>query len=432
MIRLFVIGLLSCSPNAALEPSVPEPTPDPPAKVEHVGIHDGEQHPPIPADSPAWRHDPGGFVPDVRFYGERDWDGVRMRVAGHLAVIERDRARLAASQGRYDAAANIYAALAETLGQMAPTSTGPAAEITRLAGDAAERDAALMKAIHTGKQIQDGTGLAGVRAALLTAPEHGLSEEKKRELGRIIDRALSIQPRPDIAAFADFDDRHQLRVRLWALYLDAVDPVEFADPWGYFTWSVYADAAETLRARLDGKERSPTPSSQRFTIEGAGGMPTGDSLIDVAGQPGPKSIGRLARLGLDDPNHRQWIEDTVFVLNTKMKETPGGVLPIVQSRTDFLDSKGHGSRYYNIKQLRNETVRRLAAQGQERLARQALSMHFPLHHQDWECPNRAGILMAIDARLAAVGGHGDAESRFKEARRLSDEFLQQVATAAKP
>ena len=64
--------------------------------VERVGVQEGVQHPPIPADSPAWRHDPGGFVPDHNFYGERTWDGVRMRVAGHLSVIERDRARLVA------------------------------------------------------------------------------------------------------------------------------------------------------------------------------------------------------------------------------------------------------------------------------------------------------------------------------------------------
>ena len=111
-------------------------------------------------------------------------------------------------------------------------------------------------------------------------------------------------------------------------------------------------------------------------------MPTGDSLIDVAGQPGPKAIGRLEKLSLDDPKHRQWIEDTVYVLNTKMKESPGGLLPILDSRTSFLDGMGHGSRYYNIKQLRNEVVRRLADVGRPDLARKALAFNHPLHHQD--------------------------------------------------
>jgi hypothetical protein len=425
-----LMGLLACT-SAPDEKTAGPATPIEavPSAMEHVGIHDGVQHPPIPADSPAWRHDPGGFVPDVRFYGERDWDGVRMRVAGHIAVIERDRARLAALQGRYDDAAKIYIALGETLGAMIPASDGPEAEIPRLAQAAAVRDAALMNAIHTGKQMPVGAGLAGVRAVLLTSAGHDLSPEKKAELRGLVEKSLGVTPKPDIDAFADFDDRHKLRVELWALYLDAVDPIQFNDPWGYFTWSVYADTADSLLAQVDGRtvERH---TGGRFTVEGAGAMPTGDSLIDVAGQPGPKSIGRLARLGLDDPRHRQWIEDTVYVLNTKLAQSPGGILPIVQSRTDILDSMAHGSRYYNIKQLRNETVRRLAQRKQMRLARQVLASNLPLHHQDWECPNREGILVAIDARLAAAGGHTDADRRFKEARTLSDAFLAKVDAVA--
>jgi hypothetical protein len=440
MIGLVLIGLLACSssPTQTVAPVKPvteapqpigqvESTKVTSKSVEHVGIHDGVQHPPIPADSPAWRHDPGGFVPDVRFYGERNWDGVRMRVAGHIAVIERDRARLAASSGDYEKASRIYASLSEALGGMIPTSAGPEAAIPRLAQAAATRDAALMRAIHAGEHRPLGTGLAGVRAVLLTTKVEELSSEKKVELRSQIKDALAIKPKPDIDAFADFDDRHQLRVKLWALYLDSVDPVQYKDPWGYFTWSTYSEAAESLLATIEGRSVQGQATKGRFTVDGAGAMPTGDSLIDVAGQPGPKSIGRLARLGLDDPKHHQWIEDTVYVLNAKLAQSPGGILPIVQSRTDILNAMGHGSRYYNIKQLRNETVRRLAEVKQHRLARQALSMHLPLHHQDWECPNREGILVAIDARLAAVGGHADAEARLKEARALSNAFLEQVA-----
>ena len=92
---------------------------------------------------------------------------------------------------------------------------------------------------------------------------------------------------------------------------------------------------------------------------------------------------------------------------------------------------GHGSRYYNIKQLRNETLRRLADAGHARLARQVLAMNYPLHHQDWECPNRKGILVAIDGRLAAIAGDPDAMDRLLEARALSDEFLNQVARASR-
>ena len=118
-------------------------------------------------------------------------------------------------------------------------------------------------------------------------------------------------------------------------------------------------------------------------------------------------------------------------MNAKMKESPGGILPILNSRVAFLDGMGHGSRYYNIKQLRNEALRRLADAGQTRLARQVLSMNYPLHHQDWECPNRKGILVAIDGRLAAIAGDSDAHERLLEARTLSDAFLKQVEEASR-
>ena len=393
---------------------------------EHVGVHEGIQHPPIPADSPAWKHDPGGFVPDVRFYGERDWDGVRMRVAGHIAIIERDRARLAAGNGQLEEASQIYFALARTLQDMIPDGGGPAVEIPRMAQQAAQRDGSLMKALVDGRVKEPATGLAGVRSVLLTHGEKPLDEQTVGRLNTTLDVALSIEPKPDIDAFSDFDDRHQLRVRLWSLYLDAVDPIEFGDPWGYFTWANYAATAQILRTQIEGK-KTEAPPPKAFGVEGVGGMPTGDSLIDVAGQPGPKAIGRLARLGLDDPKHLQWVEDTVYVLNAKMKESPGAVLPILNSRVAFLNGLGHGSRYYNIKQLRNEIVRRLADAGRPRLARQALALNYPLHHQDWECPNRKGILAAIDGRLAAIAGDRDASERLSEARKLSDAFLSQVA-----
>ncbi len=440
MKALFLCMFLACASAPPVSESETKAAPDRPQPekqavkpavrptTEHVGIHQGVQHPPIPANSPAWRHDPGGFVPDVRFYGERDWDGVRMRVAGHISVIERDRARLAAGQGRYEEASRIYAALAQTLSALIPSGGGPTVEIPRMAQKAAQRDSSLMKALASEQRVGGQPGLAGVRAFLLTNGQKGITQKQAAKLREQVDQALAVEPRPDIDAFSDFDDRHQLRVKLWSVYLDAVDPIHFRDPWGYFTWEAYTTVADALRAQIEGKS-PPKRKPKAFSVDGAGGMPTGDSLIDVAGQPGPKSIGRLEKLGLDDPEHRQWLEDTVFVFNARMKDSPGGVLSILDSRVAYLDQMGHGSRYYNIKQLRNEVVRRLADAGRPRLARQALAMNQPLHHQDWECPNRAGILAAIDGRLAAIQGAKDADSRLREARKLSDDFLDQVAKA---
>ena len=155
----------------------------------------------------------------------------------------------------------------------------------------------------------------------------------------------------------------------------------------------------------------------------------GDTLIDVGGEPGPKAIARLEKLSLEEPRHRQWVEDTVGLFNGRMKESPGAMVSLIKSRVDQLNSFQHGSRYYNIKQMLNEGVRVLARAGHYRLARQILAMNFPLHHQDWECPNREGILVALDGRLAALQGDKFAASRLAEARSLSDAFLKQVDTA---
>lgn len=433
--------LCSCSTPEVEVGSVPAPAsvPTPAAvaapaaakKPETVGVQSGVQHPPIPANSPAWRHDPGGFVPDHNFYGERSWDGVRMRVAGHIAVIERDRARLAAqssSQGL--AAAGVYRSLADALGAMIPRSGGPETEIPTLARNAALRDAALLE----GAPLAGVEGVAGIRASLHRHQKAGtMNAEVARQLRLELASVVSKLNFPDIDAFADFDDRHAMRVKLWALYLDAVDPVEFSDPWGYFDAAAHARMVQLLDvkiARAGGlKASEPVAVSGRFTVDGTGGMPTGDSLIDVAGQPGPRAIGTLEKLGLDDPKHRQWVEDTAFVLNAKLAEQPGGILSVLHTRTAHLDGMGHGSRYYNIKQLRNEAVRQLARSGHYTVAKQALEMNFPLHHQDWECPNRTGILMAINGRLAALARQGTAADTLKRARGATDEFLQQVDAA---
>jgi len=425
--------LCSCStPQMESSPVVAAvAAPDSPKKTETVGVQSGVQHPPIPANSPAWRHDPGGFVPDHNFYGERSWDGVRMRVAGHIAVIERDRARLAAQSAPQGlAAAGVYRSLADVLAALIPDSGGPETEIPTLARNAALRDAALLE----GTPLAGLGGVAGVRASLHRHQKAGtmtatVAERLRSELASVV----SNLDFPDIDAFADFDDRHAMRVKLWALYLDAVDPVEFSDPWGYFDAAAHARMVQLLDAKIARAGGmtvpDPAPVSGRFTVDGAGGMPTGDSLIDVAGQPGPRAIGTLEKLGLDDPKHRQWVEDTAFVMNAKLAEQPGGVLSILHTRTAHLDGMGHGSRYYNIKQLRNEAVRQLARSGHYTVAKQALEMNFPLHHQDWECPNRTGILMAINGRLAALAHQGTAADTLKRARGSTDDFLKKVDAA---
>jgi hypothetical protein len=468
---LFLVMFLGCSSQEEV-PVVVEPTVEPAPLIEKkkpevIGVQKGVQHPPIPADSPAWRHDPGGFVPDVHFYGERNWDDVRMRVAGHIAIIERDRARIEAMSGRFEQAAKVYSALEKTLTQMIPPTGGPASEIPTVARDAARRDAALMSGLHTGHILVEGDGFARLRAEYLSLAivfrknPNGLAlrAETTDLMQRIQRFGDTGYQRFDHLLFEDFDGRHTLRVRLWRQHLDSADPVGLDEPWGHFTESevhrqigaLYAATALLSRQEPDmgvdwtgswpnlqsvdpvywpseiARSKTMKDQAASFSVQGIGRLPTGDTLIDVGGEPGPGSIGKLERLGLDDPVHLQWLEDTVFVLNKMMKDQPGGLVSLIKSRTDYLGQMKHGSRYYNIKQLRNAGVRQLARGGHARLARQVLALNFPLHHQDWECPNREGILVAIDGRLAVAGRQPDAETQLAEARRLSDAFLAEIS-----
>ena len=64
MTTLLSLLLLSCT---ASEPSG-EPSAAPSAPVEN--LDQGQQHPPLPADNPAWEWDAGGFVGAFGWYGE--------------------------------------------------------------------------------------------------------------------------------------------------------------------------------------------------------------------------------------------------------------------------------------------------------------------------------------------------------------------------
>jgi hypothetical protein len=460
---LLVLALvLACGDGDA-----PAPTGAPPGGGPQ---HDqGQKHPPLPADNPVWDWNAGGFVSDFGWYGEKSWDDVRMRVAGHLGVIGRDRARLAASQGDLAGAAAAYAELADTLAAFPTPPPGPAAEIHARLVAAARRDAALCAALARGEAPAAGDGLAGLRARVLalalkdTAPDVA----EARAVRAALLAELPLDPQLDLDSFTDFDDRHKLRVRLFDAALDAVDPLGYTDPWGYWeaterrrqALTLYAaagalaalpeaqDDAKSLGEHLQGASpdlsarprlqwptafaaawTSPSPG---FTAEGLGGLPTGDTLIDVAAQPGPRAIGSLSRLGLDDPEHYAALEAEAKALNDALRSAPETTLKRIDAWVSRIDALGHGSRYYNIKQARNEAVRRLAEAGQTKLALAVLRQSWPLHHQDWACPNRAGILRAIEARLLALMGDPSAAAALQTAWSSSLEFLKQVDAAEK-
>jgi hypothetical protein len=445
-----LLWMLGCSGSSVQLGADPEE-----AAAVPLGPAVGEQHPPIPADNEAWKDDSPGFRPAFFFYGERSWADVKMRVLSHIAAVERDRARLAALAGRPAAAASIYAALAERLHAIELSSSLHAVQIRDLLAAAAQRDSRLLQGVADGAipaALQGAGGHAGRRASLMHWTLGDANRPSAAQRAAWLDSmkaALLLVPTTGQGEFEDFDDRHKLRVSLVRRYLDVVDPVGFSDSWGYWgpgqtrrqlaaLGQVAQEAVPAALARgrpgwqhpslLAAKMLAPGVEA-RFSVDGLGGLPTGDSLVDVAGSPGPTAIGKLARLSVEDPDHRAWLTTEAGALGEALAAAPGSVQARLQQTTEALDAHGHGSRYYNIKAARNEAVRVLARAGRYAEAREVLLLNRPLHHQDWACPNRDGILRAIEGRLLALAGNSRADEVLRAAREASEGFLQEVAKA---
>ena len=458
-----ILLLLSCSGTPS---EVPEETPSPDggAHQETDNLDQGQQHPPLPADNPVWSWDAGGFVGDFGWYGEHSWADVRMRVAGHLSAAGRDLARLRASQGDLAGAAAAYQELVGILEGIKTPESGIAAEINGLLLEAARRDAALLAALAAGEVLPAAEGLDGLRMRYLELARRSEAGETVSAEARALQDELTpyLTPREDLDldAFTDFVARHELRVRLFDAYLDSLDPLGISERWGYWEadevvrqalligvaagelggadWSGKAavlvgavpteSPALTRPGLLAEHLRSPDQAAT-FTVEGLGWLPTGDSLIDLAGHPGPRAIGTLQKMGLDDEEHRAWLTRLADDLNADLADRPDAVVSRGREAAAWLDGHTHGSRFYNVKQVRNALVRQLARSGEPALAVSVLRDNLPLHNQDWACPNRAGILSAIEGRLLAEAGDPIAETVLRRALQEGADFLAEVDRA---
>lgn len=433
-------------------PSPGGPAPGPPPGLPRAG---GGAPLAIPADEPSWAR-LSGLLDRPEQYGEASWDDVRMRVVGHAAAVGRDRARARAARSDLAGCAEAYRTLATRL-EAIPTASATGAPIRAALLAAARRDAALCDALAAGAPLPSPTGtIAPLRArfyalAQRTAPDRLHREAQTlatdaRTLARDA-RATAEAARADAAAlsldgFADFDARHRLRVALVEAYADAVDPLRVAEPWGYWEPGEIALAADTIAAAAEAlasavptdgaalaaatapdalvPRRDPVP----WTADGLGALPTGDAYIDVAGFPGPRAIGTLSVLALEDPTHRAWLDAQVATLAaTPTSALPDAVLAIAAE----LDRKPYGSRYYNVKQLKNAGIRALASRGDHAGARRVLATSWPLHAQDWACPNRAGILRGLEARLLVAADEPAAETALDAADAEIATFLAHVA-----
>ncbi|MFT5584665.1 MAG: hypothetical protein ACI9VR_002250, partial [Cognaticolwellia sp.] len=410
----------STAPVALTAPGFQQPASpgSPPNARDGIGLDQGQQHPPLPADNPAWQQDVGGFVSSPQWYGEHDWEGVHMRTLGHLAVLRRDRARAMAEGGDLSAATQEYRLLVTDLSALELSEGQPPDQIRDLLQQAAERDAALCTALSDGTPLpKDHAGLYGLRVRYLEMARHAATgrdvTQHAQELAEDLRPYTMATADLEIDAFENFDARHALRVQLFQAALAAQDPLHLNEPWGYWTAEESALQGQALftavSAMAKGERLQGDPMNWpdqalkglreplQFTVEGLGWLPTGDSLIDVGAQPGPKAIGTLQKWGLDDPEHKARLERAAQEL--RGETDPEQVLAVLRTLLTELDAGGHGSRFYNVKQVRNEGVRVLASQGHYTQALALLSDNFPLHHQDWACPNRQGILGILQARL---------------------------------
>jgi hypothetical protein len=234
----------------------------------------------------------------------------------------------------------------------------------------------------------------------------------------------------DLNAFGDFEARHALRVHLVQAAADALDPLAPSEPWGYWTAEEIVRTARAIEAAAPHIATDPEPlwlpsrnlatTEGHFTVEELGALPTGDTYVDTAGFPGPRAIGKLEKLSLDDPAHREWLGAEVRTLEALPDaQVPGEV----ERAAGELGKHPFRSVYYNVKQLRNAAVRVLARRGQYDAARLVLLQNLPLHDQDWACPNREGILLGIEGRLLLAAGSADAEATLDRALAAADTFL---------
>ena len=160
-----------------------------------------------------------------------------------------------------------------------------------------------------------------------------------------------------------------------------------------------------------------------------GRLPTGDSLIDIAGHPGPKGIGYIGKTRFKRSQTQRLAYRTRELVLQNISNPPKAK-QICQQATKKLDSYTDGSRFYNVKQFRNACVRQLAKAKSYDAAFEILQENFPLHNQDWACPNRQGILEAIGGRLLVLSDSPEKHVQaLEDSIQTSLDFLEKVSLA---
>lgn len=497
----FVLSLLACSDNE--DPNVVSPTDtekksSPPSTLAHspvtlktnnasstaTNMDQGQQHPPLPADNPAWDWDAQSFVPDFGWYGEHSWTDVRMRVIGHMAMAYRDLARTHILNGDWSRGINSYTEMVQSLQSIDTASSKFAEQIRLILLKAAQRDLQILRALHTETSFPE---IPEDSLMYWRIKYWELVQTNTYDSGAINTIQQQVKQRfsaPDVSAIDDFDnftDRHNLRAELFEAYTQSLDPLLPADlRWGYWRPTEIQRQANALLMSLEKlKQEYEAPSSTLLPVpktwwltegstvlsgtfyerlrelhtqnpiftpsyyshrlrdsqldlspEQLGRLPTGDSIIDVGGQPGPMGIGTLMKLDVSDTEHNAWLTEYGTHLSKVIETTPKAAVTLCKEATATLDAYTHGSRFYNVKQFRNACTRQLARLGHYAEALRIFKDSFPLHHQDWACPNREGLLLVIVGRLEISSGQFDTGIQtLRTSLNASKEFLEKVDQA---
>ena len=453
----------------------------------HTGTNmdQGQKHPPLPADNPAWEWDAQSFVPDFGWYGEHSWADVRMRVVGHLAMAYRDLIRVHILNLNWDQASNTMQAMVQTLESIDTKTSKHAEDIRSILLDSAKRDLLILGALQGNNDFPTTSPDTLIHWRIeywkLAQQKNPASLHAIENCQRELAKRFGTTTVSAIDDFDNFTDRHKLRSELFEAYVQSLDPLLPADlRWGYWRpaeikrqaaslWMAF----DTLKPTYDTPQISTLPMGSEWwlaesnpilqqafhkiltglhtqnpiftpsffsnrlrdqqldlSVEQLGRLPTGDSIIDVGGQPGPMGIGTLMKLDVSDPDHKQWLTKYGQQLKEQLSSDPTQSVAICSEAIQTLNAYTHGSRFYNVKQFRNACTRQLARLGHYTEALTIFKQSFPLHHQDWACPNREGLLLVIMGRLEFLSGDNSTGiTTLEQSIAASLEFLNKVEQA---
>ena len=437
--------LLALAVACQSPPPAPAPQPKPAAKGAEAPAPrapDPDAALPIPAaaggrfaaDDPTWAS-ADSFRRTPREYGQPSWDHVRGAVAAHLALTGRDLARHFGARGEWKACAEAYTAAAADVRGVPLTDAEVIAVRDLLAADL-DRDAGLCSALAANAPpVETGTGLAAWRARVLAVGLRSTAGEDVRREAAAMSQALKAQASagfspPPPATSASPAEKQLWLARAWG---DTVDPLVVTDPWGPWTLEEPRRQAAALGATLDAIAAGETkslhlrpaaslrPQPTAWTDEEFSRVALRDSWGDVGGFAMPHVVAQV------DLDAAAWTTTNGALAARWGKMREGEVPRAVRGAVARLEEHPEGARWFEAMALQNGAIRQLARQGHYLEALDVLREQSPPRGIDWFCPDRAAVLLGLEARLRLVSGDREAARKLREARSESLAFLTFVA-----